>query len=64
MTKAKKTILLTWNKEFVPKFELWLTEFSSVLHMEKIRYEITGKPKKFFQIWKSFMEFLEGDHGI
>lgn len=64
MTIAKKAILLMWNKEGVPKFETWIAEVSSVLHMEKIRYEIAGKPKKFLQIWKSFLEFLEGDHGI
>lgn len=61
MTIAKKAILLMWNKESGPKFEMWLAEFSRVLHMEKIRYEIAGKPNKFLQIWKSFMEFLEGD---
>jgi len=32
--------------------------------MENIRYEIADKPKRFLQIWKSFREFLEGDHGI
>lgn len=62
MTIAKKAILLMWNKEMVPKFEMWLTEFSSVLHMEKIRYEIAGKRRKFLQIWNSFFEYLEGDH--
>ncbi len=62
MTIAKKTILLMWNKEFTPKFEMWLKEFSNVLHMEKIRYEIAGKPKRFVQIWKSFFEYLEGDN--
>ncbi len=50
-----------WNNEFVTKFETWLTELSRVLHMEKNRYEIAGNPKRFVQIWKSFIEYLEGD---
>lgn len=40
---AKEIILKVWNKEIAPCFETWLTEFSSTLFMEKIRYEMSGK---------------------
>lgn len=40
MTLAKKTILRIWNRAHT--FETLLLEFSSVLHMEKIRYEIAA----------------------
>ncbi len=61
MTTAKHIIVLMWNKEFAPKFETSLTELSNVLHVEKNRNEIVGKPKRFVQIWKSFFEYLESD---
>lgn len=36
MTIAKETILLMWNKEFTPKFETWLKEFSNVYIWKRI----------------------------
>lgn len=50
-----------WNKESAPKFETWLTELTNVLHMEKNRYEIVDKPKRFVQIWTFFLEYFKGD---
>lgn len=60
MTIAKKAILRMWNQEIVPKFEMWLTEFSSVLHMKKIRYEIAGKPNFFFTDLEFFLGIFGG----
>uniref|UniRef100_A0A3B1JFC8 Reverse transcriptase domain-containing protein n=1 Tax=Astyanax mexicanus TaxID=7994 RepID=A0A3B1JFC8_ASTMX len=59
MVIAKKTILLVWNKETAPKYETWLSELLSTLHMEKIRYEREGKFAKFGKIWNPLLTYID-----
>lgn len=58
MVVAKKIILKVWNKETPPCFEAWLTEFSNILYMEKIRFELLGKSDRFHQIWQPFLDHI------
>lgn len=58
MVIAKKMILNLWKSDTVPLFKTWLTELTSVLHMEKIRYSLMGNLAKYFSIWQPFIDYL------
>ncbi len=47
MIVAKKGILLLWKKNVRPLFSDWLTGLTSTLHLERIRYTISGNSEKF-----------------
>ncbi len=47
MIVAKKGILLLWKKNVRPLFSDWLT-----LHLERIRYTISGNSEKFDKMWE------------
>lgn len=40
MVIAKKMILKLWKSDTVPQFKIWLSEVISILHMEKVRYDM------------------------
>lgn len=58
MIIAKKLILRLWKSETVPHFKTWLTELTSVLHMEKIRYGMMDNLNKFYNTWQPFLDHL------
>lgn len=55
---AKKVILLLWKKNTRPLFSDWLTELTSTLHLERIRYSLSGNPAKFDKMWEPVFTFL------
>ena len=58
MLIAKRLILMLWKSETVPLFKTWLSELTSLLHMEKIRYSLTNNLKQFYKIWQPFLDHL------
>ena len=63
MLIAKRLILMLWKSETVPLFKMWLSELTSLLHMEKIRYSLTNNLKQFFKIWQPFLDHLAQFNG-
>lgn len=51
MMIAKRYILKLWKSDFVPRFKTWLGELTGMLHVEKLRYDLSGNPQKFLKIW-------------
>lgn len=63
MVIAKRLILMLWKSEAVPLFKTWLSELTSLLHMEKIRYSLSGNRREFYKIWQPFLDHLEDFEG-
>lgn len=59
MIIAKRCILKEWKSDTPPHFTVWLREFVGVLHIEKLRYEISGNPQKFYTTWRPLLEYLK-----
>lgn len=59
MVIAKRCILKMWKSDSPPKFEAWLRELVGILHIEKLRYEISGNLQKFHGVWRPILEHLE-----
>ncbi len=38
--------------------EIWLRELLSILHVERLRYELSGNPLKFSRIWSPVLEHM------
>ena len=56
MILAKKSFLKVWNKDISPCFDNWLVEFSNTWkRKKKIRYEMSGKARRFKQIWQPLL---------
>ena len=58
MVIAKRNILTHWKGGEVPCFKAWLAELTSLLHMERIRYDVSLKPKVFDKMWLPFLNHL------
>lgn len=58
MIIAKRVILNLWKSDTSPQFKTWLTDLTSVLHIEKIRYGMMGSLDKFSNIWQPFLDYL------
>lgn len=56
MMIAKRCFLKHWKSNSASKFEIWLRELISILHVERRRYELSGNVPKFFKIWKPVIE--------
>lgn len=59
MVVAERCILKHWKSDLPPKFEAWLREFTGILHIEKLRYELAGKSQKFEVVWKRILDYLK-----
>lgn len=55
---AKRCVLKLWMSDLAPKFETWLRELMSILHVERLRYELSGNPLKFYRIWSPVLEHM------
>lgn len=55
---AKKSILCMWKKNSKPLFKFWLSELSSTLHVERLRYTISGNIEKFEASWRPLFNHL------
>lgn len=60
MVIAKINILRLWNKETVPVLKPPVT---SLLHIERIRHDISGRSNTFVRIWQFFIAYLSHDNG-
>ena len=60
---AKRNILSLWNKETVPVFKTWLAEVTSLLHVETIQHDTSGRSNTFVKIWQPFITYLSSDDG-
>ena len=58
MLIAKRCILKLWKSDLVPTFETWLKELISVLHVERLRYELSGNSLKFSKIWTPVLKHM------
>lgn len=56
---AKKCILLLWSTAQVPSVNMWLSQVSILLPLEKLTYDLHKKSEVFWKIWSSLWNFLE-----
>lgn len=56
---AKKLILLLWKGKDTPSLKMWLTELTTTLHLEKIRYTMHDNMIDFEKIWQPLISYLE-----
>ncbi|XP_027881709.1 uncharacterized protein LOC114149798 [Xiphophorus couchianus] len=57
MVIAKKVILRLWKTDKVPQFKMWLSNFTEIIHLEKLRY-VVGFSNKFCSIWQPVLDYL------
>lgn len=55
---AKKSILCMWKKNSKPLFKIWLSELSSTLYVERLRYSISGNIDNFEASWRPLFNHL------
>ena len=60
---GKKLVLLHWKKTETPTFKEWLTALTDTLHLERIRYSLSGRLEDFKKIWQPIISFLNQDVG-
>ncbi len=58
MMIAKKCIICVWKKKSKPLFRIWLPELSSTLHVERLRYSISGNIDQFDASWRPLFNHL------
>lgn len=58
MIIAKRNILTNWKNEEAPSFRTWLTEITSLLHMERIRHNISLSSATFDKMWQPFLSYV------
>ncbi|KAJ0062603.1 hypothetical protein NL108_018597 [Boleophthalmus pectinirostris] len=51
MSLARKCVLLKWATLHLPPLDLWFTQLSSTIPLEKLTYERNGKQDMFWKIW-------------
>ena len=61
LLQAKHTIAKLWKSVNRPSLQIWLEGLLHSLALEKLTLTIKGKFSTFEKIWRSFMEFLEGE---
>ena len=58
MVIAKRNILTQWKSGEAPSFKAWLSELTSLLHMERIRYNVSLSSATFDKMWQPFLLYL------
>ena len=58
MVIAKRNILTLWKSGEAPSFKAWLSETTSLLHMERIRHNVSLSSAAFDKIWQPFFLYL------
>lgn len=56
---AKRLILMDWKSTSPPSFQRWLTDMTSVIQMEKLRFTRANSLEKFSAIWDPFLNHLD-----
>lgn len=59
MVIAKRCILKLWRSDESPQFAVWLREFVGALHIERLRYVMSGNLQKFHAVWRPILEHLK-----
>ena len=60
---GKKLVRLHWKKTETPTFKEWLTALTDTLHLERIRYSLSGRVEDFKRMWQPIISFLKQDVG-
>lgn len=55
---AKKVILYLWKSSSKPLFKSWLSEFSTTLHLERLRHNLSDNIAGFEATWIPFFNYL------
>lgn len=58
MVIAKRLILRLWKSEAAPTFKDWLSELTGVLHLERLRYDLSNRLKIFYRIWQPILDHI------
>lgn len=56
---AKKCILLRWSAPQIPTVDMWISQISTLLPLEKLTHELNHKLDKFWKLWKPLHTFLQ-----
>ena len=58
MVIAKRNILSHWKGDEAPSFKAWLSEIANLLHMERIRHNVSLSSATFDRMWQPFLLHL------
>lgn len=58
MVIAKRNILSHWKSDEAPSFKAWLSEITNLLHMERIRHNVSLSSATFDRMWQPFLLHL------
>lgn len=53
---AKRLIQQHWKSEACPLFQQWLRDLGSVLHLERLHYNNTGRERAFSKTWQPLLD--------
>lgn len=59
MTAAKKCIAIAQKEEEAPRITHWINELSPCMPLEKITFNLKGKPHVFLKTWQHWISYLE-----
>ena len=55
---ARKLLLLHWKKKDTPTTKMWLSDLTSTLHLERIRFTLGDKLSYFDKVWSPLVGYL------
>ena len=55
---ARKLLLMHWKKKDTPTTKMWLSDLTSTLHLERIRYTLGDKLSYFDKVWSPLVGYL------
>lgn len=55
---AKKCILLRWSTPQVPTVDMWISQISALIPLEKLTHDLNHRSDKFRRIWEPLHSFL------
>lgn len=56
---ATKCILLRWSTPQVPTVDMWISQLSALIPLEKLTHDLNHKSNRFWRIWKLLHSFLQ-----
>ena len=63
MSSARKCILSKWSLTQAPTLDMWLTQITSIISLEKLTFELNGKPDMYWKIWSPLHSYLQTKGG-
>ena len=58
---AKKCLLTLWKTENIPTEHMWMAQITSLLPLERVKYEMQDKADVFLEVWSPVLDLLEGN---